>query len=194
VRVRALLHASSDEDMNVRYIAMRLAEEHAKAPPPERLRVRAVALLDDEEPDVAAAAAIYLGHAGDEKAKPMLRKIVRGEVRIQLEDEREAVELAGALDMRELTADLERRAFGPLRFVRDTTPYHALIALARMGHARAIAAITSDLSSRSRKRREAAVVAAGRARLAATRERIAKLDDRVVSAHLRDEALRAFEQ
>ncbi len=189
-RVRALLRASSDDDMNVRYLAMRLAEEHAM-PPPERLRVRAIALLDDEEPDVAAAAAIYLGQAGDEKAKPVLRRVVRGETKIQLEDEREAVELTGKLGMRDVIPDLERRAFGMLRFVRDTTPYHAMIALARMDHPRAVAAITGDLGSRSRKRREAAVVAAGRAHIAAARERIAKLD---VSAELREEALRAFDR
>ena len=164
-RIKALLRASSDDDFNVRYIAMRLAEEHFETAP-ERLRLRAVALLEDEEPDVRIAAAIFLGHAGDERAKPLLRRIVRGELPAQREDEREAVELVGALAMRDLVPDLERRAFGVGRHVRDTCSFHAIIALARMGHARAVESIKRDLSSRSEKRREAATVAAERARLA----------------------------
>jgi HEAT repeat protein len=174
-RVKALLRASSDDDESIRYIAMRLAEEHfakgdesAEAPGqvPERLRLRAVALLDDESRDVAIAAAIFLGHAGDERAKPLLRRVVRGEVPVQREDEREAVEVVGALDMRDLVPDLERRAFGVGRHLRDTCAFHATIALARMGHERAVEAIRKDLASRSEKRREAGAVAAARARMA----------------------------
>ena len=165
-RVKSLLRASSDDDFNVRYMAMRLAEEHfAKRhdPVPERLRLRATALLDDDERDVRIAAAIFLGHAGDERAKPLLRRIVKGEIEAQREDEREAVELVGALDMRDLIPDLERRAFGVGRHVRDTCAFHATIALARMGHERAVESIRRDLDSRSEKRREAAKVAAERA-------------------------------
>lgn len=164
MRVKALLRASSDDDFNVRYIAMRLAEEHFKTAP-ERLRLRAVALLEDEEADVRVAAAIFLGHAGDERAKPLLRRVVRGEIQAQREDEREAVELVGTLAMRDLVPDLERRAFGAARHLRDTCSFHAIIALARMGHARAVESIKRDLASRSEKRREAATVAAERARL-----------------------------
>jgi HEAT repeat protein len=165
VRVKVVLRASSDEDFNIRYIAMRVAEEHFDKPPPERLRLRAVALLDDEERDVAVAAAIFLGHAGDDRCKPLLRQIVRAEIPVQREDEREAVELVGTLDMRDLSGDLEKRAFGLTRHVRDTCAFHATIALARMGHARAIASIKKDLASKSEKRREAAAIAASRAHL-----------------------------
>jgi len=165
-RIKALLRASSDDDFNIRYIAMRLAEEHFKDKPHERLRLRAVALLEDDEPDVATAAAIFLGHAGDERGKALLRKIVRGEIQVQREDEREAVELVGALGMTELIPDLERRAFGLARHVRDTCSFHAMIALARLGHRRAIDAIERDLRSTSDKRREAATIAAERAALA----------------------------
>ncbi len=170
-RVKVLLRASSDDDFNVRYIAMRLAEEHfakEEDPAPERLRLRASALLDDEEPDVAIAAAIFLGHAGDDHAKSILRRVVRGEIPAQREDEREAVELVGALGMQELVPDLERRAFGVGRHVRDTCAFHAIIALARMGHQRAIESIRRDLASKSEKRREAAAVAAERAQVRGT--------------------------
>jgi HEAT repeat protein len=166
VRVKALLRASSDDDFNIRYIAMRLCEEHFAEDVPERLRLRAVALLGDEQPDVAIAAALFLGHAGDDRAKDVLRRVVRGELPAQREDEREAVELTGALDMRDVMGELERRAFGLTRHVRDTCAFHATIALARMGHPRAVAAIQSDMRSRSHKRREAATIAATRAKLA----------------------------
>lgn len=164
-RVKALLRASSDDDFNIRYIAMRLAEEHFKDKAHERLRLRAVALLDDDERDVAIAAAIFLGHAGDERGKPLLRRIVRGEIPVQREDEREAVELVGALGMNDLVPDLEKRAFGLARHVRDTCSFHAIIALARLGHARAVATIERDMKSPSDKRREAATIAAERAAL-----------------------------
>lgn len=164
-RLKALLRGSSDEDDHVRYIAMRLGEERfAKTgAAPERLRRRAVALLDDEDPNVALAAALLLGHAGDDRAKPLLGRVVRGEVSAEPEDEREAVELAGALGMSDLVPALERRAFGLGRHLRDTCAFHATIALARMGHARAVALIKRDLESGSDKRREAAAVAAARA-------------------------------
>ena len=166
VRIKALLRASSDDDFNIRYIAMRLTEEHYDDKTPERLRIRAVALLDDEATDVAVAAALLLGHARDDRGKPLIRRVVRGELTAQREDEREAVEIAGALDMRELVPDLERRAFGLSRHVRDTCAFHATIALARMGHTRAVTMIRKDLQSSSSKRREAAEVAALRAKLA----------------------------
>lgn len=165
-RVKVLLRASSDDDFNVRYIAMRLAEEHfTDTDVPERLRLRAVALLGDEERDVTIAAALFLAHVRDERSEPIIRRVVRGELLAQREDEREAVEIAGALDMRDLIPDLERRAFGLVRHVRDTCAFHATIALARMGHTRAVATIRKDLESRSEKRREAGAIAAARAKL-----------------------------
>ncbi len=184
-RVKVLLRASSDDDFNVRYIAMRLAEEHFTVPTarssqdvperrsrdeefssgPERLRLRAVALIDDDETDVTIAAALFLAHAGDARGNVIIGRVVRGEIVAQREDEREAVEIAGELEMRDLVPDLERRAFGLARHVRDTCAFHALIALARMGHSRAIASIRKDMDSKSSKRREAATVAATRAKV-----------------------------
>jgi HEAT repeat protein len=165
LRTKVLLRATSDDDFNIRYIAMRLSEEHSSKPAPERLRLRAVALLDDEEQDVAVAAAIFLGHAGDDRGKPLLRRVVRSEIPVQREDEREAVELVGALGMRDLIPELEKRAFGIARHVRDTCSFHALIALAHMGHEGAVARIRKDLSSKNEKKREAAAIAASRAHL-----------------------------
>ena len=188
----ALQRATSDDDFNVRYIALRLAEEHACGPAPARLVTRAVRLLDDEANDVAIAAAIYLAKAGDERGKGLLLRVVDGTVKAQTEDEREAVELAGSIGLKEAIPALERRAFGVFRLVRDTCSFHALIALARLGHAQAIDDITRDLDARSKKKREAAVVAAGRAGLVVAKERIERMRDTDASADLRAEALRAL--
>jgi hypothetical protein len=77
--------------------------------------------------------------------------------------------------MREAIPALERRAWGLGRVVRDTCAYSAKIALARMGHERALAEITADLDSAKREKREAAVVAAGRARMLQARTRVASM-------------------
>ena len=187
-----LQRGTSDDDFNVRYIALRLAEERASEPAPPRLVTRAARLLDDEAPDVAIAAAIYLAKAGDERGKPRLLRVVEGTEKAQAEDEREAVELAGRIGLTKAIPALERRAFGVFRLVRDTCSFHALIALARLGHGRAIDDITRDLDARSKKKREAAVVAAGRAGLTVAKERIERMQDSDVSADLRAEALRAL--
>ena len=77
--------------------------------------------------------------------------------------------------MREAIPDLERRVWGTRRALRTilswgagdaaSCAWHARIALARMDHARARAEILDDLGSWRRETREAAVVAAGRARM-----------------------------
>ena len=188
----ALQRGTSDDDFNVRYIALRLAEERASEPAPARLVTRAARLLEDEAPDVAIAAAIYLAKAGDERGKPLLLRIVDGTEKAQAEDEREAVELAGRVGLTEAIPALERRAYGVFRLVRDTCSFHALIALARLGHGRAIDDITRDLDARSKKKREAAVVAVGRAGLRVAKERIERMQDSDASADLREEALRAL--
>lgn len=194
-RARALLSASSDDDMNVRYIAMRLAEEAlgaaaaAESDVDGRLVLRARALLDDDADDVVIASAIFLAKAGDERGRKVVLDVVGGTRKAQQEDEREAVELVGALGLRDAIPALERRAFGVLRHVRDTCSFHASIALARLGHARAKAAIAKDLGARRRATREAAVVAAGRARLVELRSRIEALPDDEVDAELRRVAL-----
>ena len=83
--------------------------------------------------------------------------------------------MAGELLLRDAIPHLERRAWGTRRVVRSllswgagdtrSCAWHARIALARMGHERARAEILGDLASRRRATREAAVVAAGLARV-----------------------------
>jgi HEAT repeat protein len=209
--VAALLRrALDDDDDAIRHIALRLAEERLDelyasqeateggvqegwAEPWDQLVPRAEDLLRDKTRQVALAAAIFLAKIGERSGHPLLARVVRGEIRADKEDEREAVELAGELGMNELSSHLERRAWGITGFLRDTCGFHAKIALARMGHARAIADITRDLTSRNRETSSAAVVAAGRARLAALKPVIEALGDEVVDADLRADALRLLE-
>ncbi len=172
----ALTRALDDEDPAVRYIALRIAEERLDeqapaasvvAPSAHVMAARARALLTGGDSHVALAAAILLGKLGDPAARELLLGVVRGAAggAPEKEDEQEAVELAGRLELREAIPDLERRAWGLKSLVRDTCPWHAKIALARMKHPRAVAEILKDLGASRRDVRVAAIVAAGRARL-----------------------------
>jgi HEAT repeat protein len=174
----ALAKAVDDADEAVSYIAIRIAEERLDAKKelgPAVLREIA-ARLGHASAHVALAAAIVLAKSGDElgeKARALLLGVVR-DGRIagaspEKEDEREAVEVTGQIELREAIPHLERRAWGLASMVRDTCAWHAKIALARMGHARARAEILRDLGSPREHTRSAAIVAAGRARIVEAR-------------------------
>jgi HEAT repeats len=200
----ALFTAASDHDDAIRHIALRVAEErldngHA---PEGRLLARARALVDLREaaraeagasPHVALAAAILLAKSGDERGNDLILRVIRGEkiggLAPEKEDERAAVELAGELGLKEVVTNLERRAWGVARFVRDTCPFHARIALARMGHDRAKKEILNELASTRREVVSGAVVSAGRARMVEARDVIARLTAATVDPELTREAL-----
>ncbi|MCC6557111.1 MAG: hypothetical protein IT372_29515, partial [Polyangiaceae bacterium] len=141
------------------------------------LMARARALLDHGSPLVRAAAAVLLLRGGDAAGREVVIAVATGALRgADPEDEAAAIELCGELDLRAAAAALERRAFrGVLGFGRDPLHWHARVALARMGHARATGDILRDLAARDRHRCTLAVAAAGRARLAAARDLIAAL-------------------
>ncbi len=193
----ALFVATNDQDDAIVHIALRVAEErldHGHAPD-GRLVARAKALVSGEStsPHVRLVAAILLAKAGDERGHDIVLRVVRGEgvggETPDKEDERAAVELAGELGLQAAVPFLERRAFGVKRFVKDTCVFHARIALARLGHDRAVQEILDELASSRREVLEGAVVAAGRARLIAARKRIAELTASQVDATLVNEAL-----
>jgi len=186
---KAIGKATRDDDMNVRYIALRLAEEHGVKS--TDVILRAARLLEDDSRDVAIAAGIYLTKAGDPRGHALVLAVVSGAQRAEKEDEREAVELTGRAGLRQAIGDLERRAFGLKSKIADTCSFHAIIALARMGHEKAIASIEADLASKNAKKRAAAVVAAGRAVLKRAESQIVALKGEVDDT-LRDEALAAL--
>ncbi len=193
----ALASSLDDADDAVRYIALRIGEERyvgegqeaGDRAPFAPLLDKARERLKDKTPRVSAAAAILLARGGDEGGRAFILRLVRGEVTADKEDEQEAVELAGELDLREALPALERRAYGTARIFRDTCAFHAKIALARLGHERAREEIRRDLGARRIDVRSAAVVAAGRARLVELEGAIRGLGEREVDPRLRDEAL-----
>ena len=180
--LRAIGEAARDADESVRYIALRIVEERVDAGNRDGLGeivARAEAMLGEEPRHVAVVAAILLAKLGSDRAKKVILEVVEGTFRLPRgpaqEDEREAVELAGALGIREAIPALERRAFGLKHLVADTCAYAATIALARMGHARAKTELLDGLRSRKRATREASVVAVGRARVLEARPIVAGL-------------------
>ncbi len=193
---QALLDATNDKDDAVAHIALRIAEERLDEGirPEERLLARARALHKKGTPHLALVAAILLAKAGEEDAHATLLSIVRGGrirgVAPEKEDERAAVELVGELGLEEAVPALERRAYGLARHIRDTCTFHAKIALARMGHERAVSEILRDLDSTRPDVLGAAVVSAGRARIADAKPKIEKLTSAAVDPELVKEALR----
>ncbi|MEO7110860.1 MAG: HEAT repeat domain-containing protein [Polyangiaceae bacterium] len=186
----ALVRASKDSDENVRYIALRSAEDRIRdLPMREKVADRAEEMLSDESSHVAIAAAIVLAKSKRGSGKKLITSVVLGTVKVQKEDEREAVEISGELGLHELEKELERRAWGITAKVRDTCAFHARIALARLGNTRAIAEITGDLRSPKREQRDAAVVAAGRAKLQGLRAAIEAFGDKDIDPDLRKTAL-----
>lgn len=181
----ALFEATKDEDVAVVHIALRVAEERLDNghPAEHRLLTRARTLVSEsgKNPQTALVAAILLAKAGDERGHELVKRAARGDkigsLAPEKEDERAAVELAGELGFADLVPALEKRTWGALRFVRDTCPFHARIALARMGHEKAIKEILAELGSSRREVLEGAVVSAGRGRVAAARAKLEELRD-----------------
>lgn len=134
------------------------------------LLARARALVDHESATVRIVAAILLARAGEDAGHAILAAVARGDLVSQdREDEAAAIELCGELGLETSRAGLERRAFGGL-IRRDHFAWHARVALARMGHERAVREIVGELGARDRDRRTLAVAAVGRARIAVARE------------------------
>ncbi len=172
----AVLDAMDDDDPLVVHVAVRMAEELAgEGEPDPRTLARAKQLLSHEAAAVRVTSAILLARAGDTSGRDLLVKAATGRLRdVEGEDEAAAIELCGELDLTDAKEGLARRAFGGLLGIgKDRLQWHARVALARMGHERAVQEILADLGSWDRERRTLAVAAAGRARLAAAREAIA---------------------
>jgi len=197
----ALVQALDDGDEAIRYIAMRVAEEQLLERPvrDERIEARAERLVEAPDAAMAVVAALYLARLGRPRGVEVVMDVVAERVHTpELEDEEACVDLVGELRMSESVAHLERRVWGARRLLRrvfswgagdrSSCAWHARIALARMDHQRARGEILADLSSIRRETREAAVVAAGRARLSEARSTLERLRGSVDTA-LVNEAL-----
>lgn len=178
--IDALVQASRDEDPLVCHIALRMAEElgnsddAAVAP---AMLARAKELVDHPSAVVKVAAAIVLARSG-KGGEDVLAGVALGKLSgLDLEDEATAIELCGELGIRAAEPGLEQRAFGGL-LRKNPFAWHARVALAQMGHARATREIMRDLDSWDRGRRTLAVTAAGRARILAARDIIQSMRGR----------------
>lgn len=177
----AIVRAANDADDAVVHIALRVAEERIDEGKGVGALViaQAKALIEHASLDVKLVAAIMLAKIGDRAGDAVILGVVRGGASNgrppEKEDECAAVEVTGAIGMKEAVPALERRAWGIASHFRDTCKFHAKIALARMGHARAKAEILHDLGSSRRDALLSAVVAAGRARLEEARGALLKL-------------------
>jgi HEAT repeat protein len=172
--LESLLVGSRDVDAEVRHVAFRVAEEvfggRAADAAPLPLLQRARGALRDDNRGVQAAAAILLAVLGDAAGRARVIDAVNARRSfLHVEDEIIAVELCGQLGLSAATPGLERRAFG-IWGGRTEIAWHARVALAELGHARAKSVILRGLSAWTRDSRTLAVAAAGRARLQEARE------------------------
>ncbi|MRG96923.1 HEAT repeat domain-containing protein [Polyangium spumosum] len=198
--VEALAARTRDADPLVCHIALRMAEEIGGGegdPAVDPILVaRARALLEHASPTVRVAAAVVLAHSGDRAGAKVLASVVNGSIKTEdAEDEAAAVELAGSLGLEEARVGLERRAFGgAFGLGRDRFAWHARVALASMGHARATREITDELGSWDRNKRTLAVAAVGRARIRSARALVAAMegDPSRADPHAVSEALLAL--
>lgn len=200
----ALAGALDDPDEAIRYIAMRVAEEFGVDGEPlrdGRLVTRAEQIVQASHEPVAVVAALYLARLGRPSGRQIVVDVVMGRRKTpELEDEQACVELVGELCLREAIPHLEQRVWGTRRFLRavlswgagDRTScaWHARTSLARMGHPKAKAEILSDLASWKRETREAAVVAAGRARIGEARTALETLGETADDALVREALVR----
>jgi HEAT repeat protein len=169
--IAALLKATSDDDENIAHIAFRMAEELAEGPVDEEILVRARECLTHSKPRVRAVAAVLLAGAQEAAADAVLVEIVNGKlVTPEVADVAAAIELCGEHGLQAVRPALTKRAFGGLLgFAADPFQWHARVALARMGDARAKKAILEELAALSFAKRTLAVSAAGKARLVEAR-------------------------
>jgi HEAT repeat protein len=200
----ALVRALDDSDPAIRYIAMRVAEEYGVDGEPlrdPRLAARAADLVDASDPALSVIAGIYLARLGEGRGRSAVLEVIAERRHTpELEDEQACVELAGELPLREAVPHLEHRIWGPRRLMRKvlswgagdgaSCAWHARIALARLGHERARTEILADLASWRRETREAAVVAAGRARMGEARGALEGLSGSVDDALVREALVR----
>jgi HEAT repeat protein len=173
-----LVGALRDRDEQIRYVSVRMAEEHyvgkgersTRALPPQ-VMAGLTERLRDTSADVRLAAAIVLLKGDDRSGAQEIIAALNtpGAIR-HLDDEQAAIELAGDFGLAEATPGLVRRAFGPFGPSRHAFSWHARVALAKLGDARARGSILRGLTSFFRDTRSAAVAAAGHAGLEEARE------------------------
>ncbi len=176
-----IMNQLTDEDSEVRWVAVRLLEELCiRASPADSVPVnpsqKAIndavrPLLKDPSPRVALAATLLLSRLKDATAvKSLVGWLSRSVAKLDPQDEQAAIELVGQLGLTSAKADLERRAW-PWLWEGPTT-FAARVALAQLGDERARQAILQNLFSNSPIKCARAIEAAGKVRLEQARARL----------------------
>jgi HEAT repeat protein len=131
-------------------------------------------LQNDDNCRVRAAATLVLARLGDANAVEWIpRLLTQRDNRLGIEDEEQAIELAGQLRIQSAKAALEKRAWPWLW--ESSTSWKAQVALAQLGDERARHAVLQNLHARSPAKCARAVEAAGRIGLEEARPRLLAL-------------------
>lgn len=192
-----------DSDPRVRYLAVRIAEERLLQPeatgaramlPPEVARCLEQLLSQSKEP-AALAAALALAPLGHQEARNAVVAAINSRARLPADDEQAACDVCARCGLEAALPGLRARGFGRGLLPPGPGGFHARIALARMGDARARDAILRGLDSSNPRTRAQAVSAAGQAKLAAAVPRLRALRKgaRGVAPETVQEALLALE-
>ncbi len=162
---RELERALVDEDAEVRYIAVRLIEEHFESSQRSADMSKAVErLLTDSEPSVRLAAALVAAREDVREAYRVIAAMLNANSEIRdPEDEAAAIALAGDAGLSEAIPGLRRRLGGWL--VRKPFDWHARVALGQLGDQDVLRRLFQDLASRNAQVRAMALAAVARGRL-----------------------------
>ncbi len=167
-----LERAAADPDGEIRAMVYRLADElwAEDEAVPDSFLARARSALTDSTTAVRATAAVFLAARREAAAHAVLVGVIDGSVPAgTVPDQQAAIELSAELGLKQAIPALTRRAFPSFASRLPPLAWHAKVALAQLGEARAENAILSGLAAWTRETRTLAVVAAGRARLVAAR-------------------------
>ena len=178
-----LLSKTTDEDPEVRWVAIRLIDElwfpqsTRTASPPALNGPSATVLnrlrpvMQDAVPRVAVAALLLLARLSDASAIDKLPTLLSSaSYKLELQDEEAVIDLIGQFNLVHAKMDLERRAWR--WFWEGPVTWNARVALAQMGDARARQAILQCLNSNSPLKCARAIEAVGRIGLEDGRARL----------------------
>jgi HEAT repeat protein len=181
-----IISKTTDDDSEVRWVAVRLIEELCF---PGYRTISALTacegwdedntrklqpLLEDPDQRVVVAATLLLSRLGVAKAVEKLATLLsKGSYKLEPQDEEVAIETIGQLGIGQAKPELERRAWRLLW--EGPTTWPARVALAQLGDRRARQSILQNLFSNSPLRCARAIEAAGKVGLKEARARLQHL-------------------
>ncbi len=161
-----LIAALSDEDAEIRRLALRLIDEvflGAQVKLGERTNRTVLSACNDDDAHVSLLAQLVCGELRLDAPRARLLEVVDRRLKVlEPRDEQWAIELCGRLSLFAARPGLRRRAYGVLGWSSDPFRWVALGALARLGEEEALTRLLRQLGSRNYMQRVLAVDALGR--------------------------------